>query len=188
MAALASTLACYPRLSFWLNRPSAIWYLIAALFFCGIVLWGFVFAWHEKYTRRPVFVFKVEARSFIAATLVGIAAAVLFRLFLDPSLRARLPEEYPADLKQWVAWLLFSLFFRQLFLLFAPFAWSMRLLQNRWAAAAVTILFGIFVQVLKMQASPVPISPALLAALLAGRIVMGFLAVWFYLRGGVILI
>jgi hypothetical protein len=188
MAALASALACYPRLSFWLNRPYLIWYLEAAIFFCGIVLWGFVFAWHTKYTRRPVFVSRIEPGPFIAVTLIGITAAALFHLFLDPSLRPKLPEEYPIDLKQWIAWLLFSLFFNQLFLLFAPFAWSMRLFQNRWVAAALTILFGIFVQVLKMQSSPVPISTALLAAFLAGRIVMGLLAVWFYLRGGVMLI
>ena len=188
IAAFASALACYPRLSFWLNRSAPLWYLEAAIFFCGIVLWGFVFAWHTKYTRRPVFVFKLEPGPFLAVTLMGFAAAVLFHLFVDPSLRLKLPEEYPADLKQWIAWLLFSLSFNQLFLLFAPFAWSMRLFKNRWAAASLTVLFGIFVQALKVQSSPVPLSPALLAMFMAGRIVMSFLAVWFYLRGGVLLI
>ena len=33
-----------------------------------------------------------------------------------------------------------------------------------------------------------PVPPLLLVALLASRIVTGFLAVWFYLRGGVLLI
>ena len=188
IAALATALACYPRLLLWPDRPAPIWYLEATIFLCGIVLWGFVFAWHTEYTRRPVFVFKLELGPFIAVTLIGISAAVVFRLFLDPSLRLKLPEEYPADLKQWIAWLLFSLSFNQLFLLFAPFAWSMRLFKNRWAATSLTVLFGIFVQALKVHSSPVPLSPALLAMLMAGRIVMSFLAVWFYLRGGVLLI
>jgi len=188
IAALASALACYPRLSFWLNRSAPVWYLEATIFFCGIVLWGFVFAWHTQYTHRPMFVFKIERGPFVAVTLVGITAAVLFHLFLDPSLRPKLPEEYPADLKQWFALVLFSLAFNQLFLLFAPFAWSMRLFQNRWVAASLTVLFGVFVLAIRIHVSPPPLPPLLLAAFLAGRIVMGFLAVWFYLRGGVILI
>ena len=188
IAALASTLACYPRLSFWLNRPYVIWYLVAAIFFCGIVLWGFVFAWHTKYTHRPVFVLKIEPGPFTTVTLLGISAAVVFHLFLDPSLRPKLPEEYPADLKQWIAWLLWSLVFNQLFLLFAPFAWSMRLFKNLWLAASLTVLFEVFVQVLRTQYAPVPISSALLAIFLAARIVMGCLAIWFYLRGGILLI
>ncbi len=188
IAALATALACYPRLSLWPDRPAPIWHLESTIFLCGIVLWGFVFAWHTEYTRRPVFVFKLELGPFIAVTLIGISAAVVFHLFLDRSLRPKLPEEYPADLKQWIAWLLFSLSFNRLFLLFAPFAWSMRLFKNRWAATSLTVLLGIFVQALKMQSSPVPISPGLLAMFMAGKIVMGFLAVWFYLRGGVILI
>ena len=115
------------------------------LFLCAIVLWGFVFAWHTQYTNRPVFVFKLEPGPFIAVTLVGIIAAVVFYLFLDPSLRPKIPEEYPADLKQWFASVLFSLFFSQLFLLFAPFAWLMRLFQNRWVATSLTVLFGVCV-------------------------------------------
>lgn len=188
IAALVSALASYPRLSFWLNRSAPLWYLEAAIFFCGIVLWGFVFAWHTRYLHRPVFVFKFEPMPFIAVTLIGITAAVVFHLFLDPSLRPKLPEEYPADLKQWLAGLLFSLAFNQLFLLFAPFVWSMRLFKNRWVAAGLTVLFGVFVQVLRIQSVPVPISSVVLIMFMASRVVMGFLAVWFYLRGGVFLI
>jgi hypothetical protein len=188
IAALMSALASYPRLSLWLNRSAPIWYLEAAIFLCCIVLWGFVFAWHTPYTNRPVFIFKQEPGPFIAVTLIGITAAMVFHLFLDPSLRPKLPEEYPADLQQWFALVLFSLFFNQLFLLFAPFAWSMRLFKNRWVAASLTVLFGVFVLAIKNHASPTPVPPLLLAVFLAGRIVMGFLAVWFYLRGGVMLI
>jgi len=188
LAALISALACYPRLSLWLNRSAPVWYLEAMIFFCGIVLWGFVFAWHTPYTHRPVFVLKLEPGTFVVATLAGIILALMFHLFLDPSLRSKIPEEYPADLQQWFAWVLFSLFFNQLFLLFAPFAWLMRLFQNRWVATGLTVLFGIFVLAIKNRASPAPLPAPLLAAFLAGRIVLGFLAVWFYLRGGVLLI
>jgi hypothetical protein len=188
IAALASALACYPRLSLWLNRSAPIWYLEAVIFLCCIVLWGFVFAWHTQYTHRPVFVLKIEPGPFIAVTLVGIIAALVFHLFLDPSLRSKIPEEYPADLKQWFAFVLFSLAFNQLFLLFAPFAWLMRLFKNRWVAATLTVLFGAFVLAIRTQSLPTPVPLLLLVALLAGRIAMGFLAVSFYLRGGVMLI
>ncbi len=188
VAALASALVSYPRLSFWLNRSAPVWYLETVIFFSSIVLWGFVFAWHTEYTHRPVFVFKLELGPFIAVTLIGIMTAMVFHLWLDPSLRSKLPEEYPVNLEQWIAWLLFSLAFNQLFLLFAPFAWSMRLFKNHWVAASLTVLFGIFVLAIRMQTSPAPLAPPLFAAFLAGRIVMGFLAVWFYLRGGVLLI
>jgi hypothetical protein len=188
IAALASALACYPRLSLWLNRSAPIWYLEAAIFLCCIVLWGFVFAWHTQYSHRPVFALKIEPGPFIAVTLVGIIAALVFHLFLDPSLRSKIPEEYPADLKQWFAFVLFSLAFNQLFLLFAPFAWLMRLFKNRWVAATLTVLFGAFVLAIRTQSLPTPVPLLLLVALLAGRIAMGFLAVSFYLRGGVMLI
>jgi len=188
IAALASALACYPRLSLWLNRSAPIWYLEAVIFLCCIVLWGFVFAWHTQYTHRPVFVLKIEPGPFIAVTLVGIIAALVFHLFLDPSLRSKIPEEYPADLKQWFAFVLFSLAFNQLFLLFAPLAWLMRLFKNRWVAATLTVLFGAFVLTIRTQSLPTPVPLLLLVALLAGRIAMGFLAVSFYLRGGVMLI
>src|ERR1017187_1995553 len=180
IAALASALACYPRLSLWLNRSSPIWYLETSIFLCGIVLWGFVFAWHTPYTHRPVFVLKPESGPFIAATLVGIIAAMAFHLFLDPSLRSKIPAEYPADLKQWFAWVLFSLAFNQLFLLFAPFAWLMRLFQNRWVATGLTVLFGACVLAMKIQSLPTPVLPLLLAAVLTAEIVTGVLAVAFY--------
>jgi hypothetical protein len=188
IAALASALACYLRLSLWVERPVSIWLLEATIFLCGIVLWGFVFAWHTRYTHRPVFVLKLESGPFIAVTLIGIIAAVIFHLWLDPSLRLNVPEEYPADLNHWLAQLLFSMFLSQLFLLFAPFAWSMRLFQYRRAATIVTVLFSAFVWVIKNQSLPTPIPHPLFAVLLVVKIATGFLAVWFYLRGGIILI
>lgn len=188
IAALITALACYPRLSLWLNRAAPIWYLEATIFLCSIVLWGFVFAWHTPYTNRPVFVLKLEPKPFIVATLIGIMTAAVFHLWVDPTLRPKMPEAYPVDLKHWLALVLFSLALDQLFMIFAPFVWLMRLLKNRWVAASLTALFGACVLVMKIQLLPTPVPPLLLAALLAGRIAMGFLAVSFYLRGGVILV
>jgi hypothetical protein len=187
IASLVTALACYPRLPLWLNRSLPIWYLEAVIFFCGIVLWGFVFAWHTRYTHRPVFILKLEYAPFITVTLAGIAVATAFHLFLDPALRLKMPEDYPADLRQWLAMALFSLAFNQLFLVFAPFAWLVRLLQNRRAATVLTVLFGAFVLTIKCRYSTTPIPSLLFATLLAVKIGMGFLSVSFYLRGGVLL-
>jgi len=188
IAALASALACYPRLSLWLGRPAPIWYLEATIFISGIMLWGFVFAWHAQYTNRPVFILKMEIKPFVAVTLAGIITAAVYHLWLDSSLRSKLPEDYPADPKHWFAMVLFSLAFSQLFLTFAPFAWLMRLFKSRRLAAILTALFGVGVLALKMQSHPTPVPPLLLTSLLAGKFVMGSLAIVFYLRGGVILV
>jgi hypothetical protein len=188
IAALASALACYPRLSLWLNRSAPIWYMEAIIFFGGIVLWSFVFSWHTQYTHRPVFVFKPEPQSFITATLAGIIAALVFDVMLDPSLRSKMPEDYPSDLKHWLALMLFSMAFSQLFLLFAPFAWLIRLFKNRWVATNLTVLFGAGVLVMRIQSLPTQLPPLLLAALLTGKIVMTFLTVSYYLRGGILLV
>ena len=187
LAALVTTVACYPRLALWGNRSAPLWYLEAVIFFCSTVLWGFVFAWHTPYTHRPVFAFKLEPRLFALVTAAGIVVATGLHLLLDPSLRVKIPEEYPANQEQWLALVLFSLTFNQLFLIFAPFAWLIRLFQNRWVAAGLTILFGAIILAIKIRHSPAPIPPPLFAALLAGRVAMGFLAISFYLRGGVLL-
>jgi len=129
-----------------------------------------------------------EPGPFITATVIAIIAAAVFDLALDPSLRPKLPEDYPDDLKHWLAFVLFSLALNQLFLLFAPFDWLMRLLKNRWVATNLTVLFGALLLAMRIQSLPTQLPPLLFAALLSGRIVMGFLAVSFYLRGGVMLV
>jgi hypothetical protein len=187
IAALATTLACYPRLSFWLNRAFPIWYLEAVMFLCSIILWSFVFAWHTQYAHRPVFTLKIECRLFATVTVAGIVVATAFHLFLDPALRLKTPEEYPADAKQWLAIVLFSLAFNQLYLVFAPFAWLIRLFQNRWVVTCLTVLLSAIVMAIKIHSNPAPFPLPLFAALMAGRVVMGFLAISFYLRGGVLL-
>lgn len=184
---MLSALACYPRLFLWTRRPYALWYFEAVLFLCGIVLWAFVFGWHTKYTGRPVITFKVGLVPFIWATLGGLALALLLYTRLDPSLRLRTPEDYPATIEQWLAMTLFNFAFTQLYLVFAAYAWFVRLFQNLWMAAVLTILFGVFVLAVKNFNSPSPMPTPLLIALLASRITLGALSVYFYLRGGVLL-
>ena len=107
----------------------SLWYLEAAIFICCILLWGFVLAWHSPYANRPVFILKLD-RATSLATLIGLGTAAAFHVWLDPSLRAKFPEEYPADLR--IGWpsVPFVLGFNQLFLVFAPFDWLIRLARN----------------------------------------------------------
>ena len=79
--------------------------------------------------------FRIDPLVFAGATLVGIIGAALgHHWLLDPSLRATNPEDYPIDVRHWVAHVLFTLTFNQLFLLFAPLAWAMRLFRNEKVA------------------------------------------------------
>ncbi len=186
IAALATALACYPRLSLWLNRPAELWYLETMIFLCSIVLWGFVFAWHTHYSGKPVFNLKPDAKLFLVVTLAGILFSMAFYFLIDPTLRAKIPDEFPIDFKHWLADTLFALSLNQLFLLFAPFAWLVRLFKKPRVAAVLTILFGAFIIGLKAQSAP--ISTALLAAIVLGKLVTGIFVVAIYLRGGVLLV
>lgn len=185
---LATAVACYPRLLLWTTRPYPLWYLEAIILLGTVVLWAFVFAWHTPYTNRPVFTRHLGNALFVLATLAGILCALAMHFFLDPALRLRTPEDYPVNLSQWIAITLFSLAFSQLFLLFAPFAWFTRLFQKRTIAAAMTVALGVFVLAIKTGTSPTPYPLPLFSALVLVRIGLGFMAIFFYLRGGVILV
>jgi hypothetical protein len=113
--------------------------------------------------------------------------AVMYGLYLDPVFRTALPEEYPPDLTHWFAYLAFDLVFNQLFLVYAPCDWCLRLFRRPWVAASLTALFGMFVLGLNLQAHGAPASTSWMAVLLVSRATLGFLAVVFYLRGGVLL-
>ena len=158
------------------------------LFLCGIVLWAFVFAWHEKYTRRPVFNLKPAPVPVAIATLTGIGGAIFWHFWFDPTLRQITPLEYPKTLTHWMALVLWTMAFTQLYLIFAPFAWLMRLVQHVGAATALTALFGVFVMIIKNRASPTPMPWELFAELALMRLVVGWLGVYLLLRGGVPLV
>ena len=187
IAALVVALACYPRLVLWAGRAYPIWYLEAVLLLGGFVLWAFVFAWHSQYTGRPLFTLKLPGASCIQATLAGIITVAILYWFVDPQFRATMPEDYPADLQQWIALTLFSLGFNQLFLVFAPFDWAMRLSKREWFAGAFTILFGLFVLVVKTRSSSVEIASSLFWLLVIVRTATSLFSVWFYSRHGVAL-
>lgn len=187
LASLVSTVLSLPRMLLWEKRPYLTWYIEAILFCCGFVLWAFVFAWHTEYTRRPLFIFRINPLVFAGATLVGIIGALGHHWLLDPSLRATNPEDYPVDVRHWVAHVLFTLSFNQLFQLFAPFAWAMRLFRNEKVATWVVVALGVLLLALKTNASPLPLSGRLILALAALQIASGFFGVWFYVRGGIFL-
>lgn len=187
IAAALSAVLSLPRMWLWENRPSTLWYAEATIFLCGFVLWAFVFAWHTEYTRRPLFTLKIEPFIFVIATLAGIMAALGLHLLVDPGLRARHPQDFPADFKNWIASTLFTLSFVQLFLMFAPFAWAVRLFRNQKVATWLTVALIGLVFALKANTYSPPLPAMILVELLVLRIVSGFFAVWFYLRGGIFL-
>jgi len=187
IAAALTAAVSIPRMLLWAKRPLPLWYVEATIFLGGFILWAFVFGWHTEYTRRPLFTLKIKPAIFAGATLAGILAALVLHFFLDPSLRITTPEDYPADFAHWVASTLFALAFTELFLLFAPFAWSMRLFRHEQIALWLTVAFNVFLLILKTRASPKPFPHTLFIDLLALRIVMGYFNVWFYLRGGIFL-
>ena len=183
-AAVITALACYPRLAVWLERP------YTTVFGCGIilgttfVLWAFVFAWQPAYAHRPVIRFQFPARIWVIATAYGIFSAIVLHFVMDPELRVTTPKDYPANWHSWVAMCLFSVAFDPLFLCFAPYAFFMRLLRRPEVSLALTVMFGIFVQCLKIDSSH-PRPPALLIIeLLAVHTIAGFVNVYLYLKGG----
>ena len=187
IAALATALLCYPRFVLWNQRTHPLWYLEAVTFCGGFVLWAFIFAWHTQYTKRPVFVYRIPWHDWATATAAGILTASALFFFLDPALRQTTPEDYPTHELQWAAMTLFSLALNQLFLVFAPFAWLVRLFGRTSVAMILTIVFGVIVLVLKTHMSPAPFPATLLTTLLGTRLLLSLLSVSFYLRGGVLL-
>ena len=188
VAALVSTVLCYPRLAEWSKREDALWFLELMIFCCTTVLWGFVFAWHTRYTACPVFTLRIEAKWLATATAAGCVIAALLFLFVDPTLRQLIPEDYPTGFRDWLEKLLFGLALTQLFILFAPFDWLIRLGKHQGFATIGTIIFGLVVLAMKIHSEKVAIGPLMVSALVLGRIVSGYLAVQLYLRGGLLLV
>ena len=183
MAALLTSLVCYPRLAQGQSNY-VIWYAEAVMFFGSLVLWAFVFAWHSEFTGRPVFHKGVEPRLWLTATFTGVLVATVLHVFLDPTFKERTPADYPTSVEEWLAKTAFAVAFYPLFLTFAPLAWAARLSHRVWIAAVFTVLFGVFVMTIKMQSAPTPLPPTVFLELLALRLVLGVGSVYFYLRGG----
>jgi hypothetical protein len=188
IAAALSAILSVPRLVLWENRPFSIWYFEASILFCGFVLWAFVFAWHTEYTHRPVFTLKIKSTVLAAATIAGIVIGLALHFWSDPLIRPAAPKDFPADVKHWAAATVFSLAFTQLFLLYAPFDWAIRLFRNETVALWITVSFGVLVLLLRNNSLPSELSAWLLTALIAFKIAGIFFGVWFYLRGGIFLV
>ena len=187
LAAAGTTLACCPRLLLWNTKQFPLHYLLFTIFVCCIVLWSFVLGWHKPYTGRPIFAPKFDPKLFSVVTAAGIVLSAASLFWLDPKLRAVMPEDYPVDLIHWLAKVLFLIAFWQLFLIFAPYDWLMRLCRNETITMVLTAAFGASVIAMKLQPHAEEISTPMFTCVLAGRFLGGFLAVFFYLRGGMAL-
>ena len=189
IAGLCSALVSWPRIATAPHLRYPAWYLEAVVLFGGIILWGFVFAWHTQYTQRPVFTFKIAIGPLVLATVTGLAVALFWHFAIDPWLRVKVPEDYPTTLQQWVAMSLFSLGLKQLFVVFAPFAWLIRLFGKKEPAFVMTVVFGLAVVVIREYRSPTPmVAEPFFLGLLAVRGIGEALSVYLYLRGGVFLV
>ena len=187
LASAATALACYPRLITAPELRYPVWYLEALLFLGGTVLWAFAFAWYPKYVRRPLFTLDSGWDAWALATISGSAGAVLLHYLVDPALRTRSPGEFPASVAQLAARVLFNLTFTQLLMIFAPFAWLLRLFQRTTPAVVLTVMFGLFVLAVKNRSTE-PLPAQLLAGLLVFRTAAGLLNTYLFLRGGVVLV
>ena len=187
LAAVATALACYPRFALW-PAPYPTWYLELDLLLGSFVLWAFVFAWHTPFTGRPVFKFPMNLRLFASATVAGLLFAAALSRFLDPIFRTRTPADFPTSLNEWIGMTLFAVAFHPLFLIFAPLAWALRLVRRLWIAMTFTLLFGVFVLVVKTRSAPAPLPATMFTELVVLRLAHGSLALLFYLRGGALLV
>jgi hypothetical protein len=187
-AALGSAVLALPRIILWPGRSYPVWYLETVLFLSGIVLWSFVFAWHGLFTGQPIFTLRIRRRHAVEATVAGLLCAALLHFFIDPRLRSIIPDEYPSSVLQLVAMALFSLGFGQLFTIFAPFAWSLRLFRDGRLAAVLTVLFGVALMITKKHSGPVALPAFLLVSLMILTIASVSLSIYWLLRGGILLV
>ena len=185
-AALVTAILCLPRLMIWTDRPAQLWVLWLILLWGLFFLWDFVFAWQEKYAGRPVFAEKVTRNDWLLAVGSGLLLGILLAWLVDPARRLSSPEEYPQDFSQWFAMTLFFVCFESVYLCFAPFALVVRLSGSWKWAATFTVCFSVFVMLLKMASKeePTPLDLALLLGVF--RVSGAGVALWLFLRAGVL--
>ena len=185
LAAAVTGLLCLPRLLLWTARPLPLWYLVAALVLTAFVMWSFVIGWHEKYSRRKPFQFSRSPVCWALATTLGLAGAWYLNRFVDPLLRLRSPEDFPADATAWLAMTLFSLSFTGLFLVLSPLDFFLRLTRRRAVAVTLLAAFNLFFLYLKLTAPDAPEPPFALMTVIGLRMISVLLSACFYLEGGV---
>lgn len=185
-AAAITAFATYSRMVLWFDRPREIWFLEAVIFSISFLLWASVFAWHKKYSGRPVLDYGFRKAPWVAATVCGLGGAAFMYAFLDPVLRPLTPEVYPGTIREWGATTLFAVAFVPLLLCFGPLAFCLRLLPSSSYAAYAAVSLGFVVAFLKLQGMPGPVSTAMAAGILAVRGASTALSVWFYWEGGIL--
>ena len=187
IAALITSLLCFPRLAVWSDRQHPLWLLSLTLAWASFILWSFVLGWRPQDTHRSILAVKARPALWITATFAGLAGAVVLHRYIDSVLQPLVPGDYPDTHKAWLAMTLFTLGFDQLFLCFAPFAFFARLSHNKRAAASLTVLFGLALLCLKLHSLALQISPFFIAELILWRTAVGLLTLCFYLKGGALL-
>ena len=186
VAALFTVAACYPRLALWKDRPMLLGFLATLLGLVSFVMWAFVVAWIPEHARTTLFARRFDGRLWAMATFAGLAGGGLLWGAFDPSLRSLLPQDYPTTRMAWVAATLFHVAFVQLFLSFAPLAFFVRLFGDRMLAAALTVLFGLFLLLVQVNAAEVELSGWLVAGMIAARILFGAVGMYLLLQGGLL--
>jgi hypothetical protein len=187
IAALITSLLCFPRLALWSNRPHPLWLLSLTLTWASFILWSFVLGWRPQGPHRPILAVRPTPALWSAATFAGLAGAGVLHLFIDSVLQPLVPGDYPDTLEAWLAMTLFTLAFDQLFLCYAPFAFFVRLSRNQTAAAGLTVLFGLALLCLRIKSLAPQVSPSFIAELFLWRTAAGLLTLNFYLKGGALL-
>ena len=188
VAAGLTALACYPRILFWNERVFPLWFYEAALFGCSAVLWAFVFAWQQQAKNASLFRPCTQPRPWAEVLATSLLIASVYHVYLDPTLRQLLPDEYPVTLRDWGAQTLFVLAFQPLFLIFAPYAFFVRLFKNRNLAANLTVIFGVVLWICKPTGGATSLPPILAGLFVISKVAGGFLSVRFYTQGGVWLV
>lgn len=186
VAALFTMAACYPRLALWQERPQAPGFLAALLGLVSFVMWAFVLAWIPEHGRTTLLPRRFDSHLWALATVAGLAGGGLLWSVFDPNLRPLLPQDYPVTRTAWVAATLFHVAFVQLFLTFAPLAFFVRLFGDRLVAAALTVLFGLFLLLVQVNAAEVELSGWLVGGMIGFRILFGAVGMYLLLRGGLL--
>jgi hypothetical protein len=64
----------------------------------------------------------------------------------------------------------------------------MRLIRNEQVATWMTVALGVVVLIMRINSSPVSVPPLLIVELLILRIAGFYFGIWFYLRGGILIV
>ncbi len=181
---MATAFACYSRLALWSDRPERLGVLLAVLFMGAYVFWGAVFAWHSKYSGRRILSLEWEPVLWASVLICGLAGSAMLHFFVDPTLRPLAPEIYPDSARGLAGMTLFTAAFTQLFVCFAPMAFFLRLTGSTERSVILTVFLGVVLVFIKMSSFQAPW--LFIAGMMAFRALSGYLAVYFYLRGGVL--